>query len=253
MEDFTKPAVDCFVDAMYTGEVEKLEKGIFEEVNKMAHVFDVSWLGKRCLKYFKTDVLKFENISYDDIMFACEIASRAQHNLKQSKFVSCFVKNVTFGEIGKSTFIQRYMAGFAELPKRLIDMSIAIAGNDLNIIGNCLTCYLSLTLRCKGFDENSLYMLQKVDVQKFSRTFPSEFNELANFLAEISTDSECAEVKAVVERFVKVRSIGASSSAKEELEEDEIAEDLEDSDDEYLCKDVAFQTDEIKSGNYIIP
>ena len=147
MEDFTKPAVDCFVDAMYTGEVEKLEIGIFEEVNKMAHVFDVSWLGKRCLKYFKTDVLKFENASYDDILFACEIASRADHNLKQSKFVSCFVKNVTFGEIGKSTFIQRYMAGFAELPKRRIDMSLAIAGNDLNIIGNCLTCYLSLTLR----------------------------------------------------------------------------------------------------------
>ena len=249
MEDFTKPAVDCFVDAMYTGEVEKLEIGIFEEVNKMAHVFDVSWLGKRCLKYFKTDVLKFENISYDDILFACEIASRAEHNLKQSKFVSCFVKNVTFGEIGKAFFIQRYMAGFAELSKRRIDMSLAIAGNDFSIISGCISFYLSLALRCKGFDENSLYMLQKVDVQKFSRTFPSEFNELANFLAEISKDSESAEVKTIVERFAKVRSIGDSSSSKEELEENEITKDLEDSDDDYLCKDVAFQTDEIKSGN----
>ena len=40
MDDFANAAVDCFVEAMYTGDVEKLEKSIFEDVNKMAHVFD---------------------------------------------------------------------------------------------------------------------------------------------------------------------------------------------------------------------
>ena len=112
MDDFTKPAVDCFVEAIYSGEVDKLEKNIFEEVNKMAHVFDVSWLTKRCLKFYKAEVLNFENNSYEEMLFACEIASRAQYNLKDSRYVSCFVKNVTFSGNGKFIFLHRYMAGF---------------------------------------------------------------------------------------------------------------------------------------------
>ena len=175
---------------MYTGEVDTLEKDNFEDVNKMAHVFDVSWLTKRCLKFYKTDVLNFENNSYDEILFACEIASRAHYNLKQSKYVSCFVKNVTFDGIGKVAFLNRYMAGFVTLSQRRIDMSLAIAANDLYIIGNCIMSYLSLALECKKFDDNSLYILRKLDVKRFIRTFPSQFNELVNFLVDISKESD---------------------------------------------------------------
>ena len=247
MDDFAKPAVDCFVEAIYSGEVDKLDKDIFEDVNKMAHVFDVSWLTKRCLKFYKAEVLKFENNSYEEMLYACEIASRAHYNLKDSRYVSCFVKNVTFGEIGKFVFLQRYMAGFSKLPKSRIDMSLAIAANDLNIIGNCLITYISLALTCNELDENSLYMLRKLDVHKFSRTFPTELNDLINFLAAITDDSKCAEVKACVEDFIKGRNDGDPRSPKEELEVDESSEDVQDSDGED-CKDIANQTEEIESG-----
>ena len=247
MDDFTKQAVDCFVEAIYSGEVDKLEKDIFEEVNKMAHVFDVSWLAKRCLKFYKAEILKFENNSYEEMLFACEIASRAQYNLKDSRYVSCFVKNVTFSGNGKFFFLQRYMAGFAELPKRRIDMSLAIAANDLNVISIFLTTYVSLALKCEGLDENSLYMLQKLDIQKFSRTLPTELNDLTDFLAALSNDSKCTEMNAVVENFVKGRNTEEPSSSKEELEFDENTEDVQDSDGED-CKDVANQTEEIETG-----
>ena len=247
MDDFANPAVDCFVEAIYSGEVDKLEKDIFEDVNKMAHVFDVSWLTKRCLKFYKAEVLKFENNSYEEMLFACEIASRAHYNLKDSRYVSCFVRNVTFGGNGKFVFLHRYMAGFSELPKRRIDMSLAIAANNLNIIGNCLVTYISFNLKCKELDDNSLYLLQKLDVKNFGRTFPSELNELSDFLAAISKDSDSAEMKAVVEKFVKVRKTEESSSSKEELEFDENIEDVQDSDGED-CKDIANQTEEIESG-----
>ena len=171
MDDFAKPAVDCFVEAIYSGEVDKLDKDNFEDVNKMAHVFDVSWLTKRCLKFYKTEVLKFENNSYEEMLFACEIASRAHYNLKDSRYVSCFVKNVTFSGNGKFFFLQRYMAGFTELPRRRIDMSLAIAANDLNIISKCLVTYISFNLKCKGLDDNSLYLLQKTGCPKFRPYF----------------------------------------------------------------------------------
>ena len=238
---------------MYTGEVEKLGKSIFEDVNKMAHVFDVSWLTKKCLRFYNAEILKFESDSYDDILFACEIASRAHYNLKQSRYVGCFVKNAVFSGISKCIFLQMYMAGFSEIPKRRIDMSLAIAGNDLNLIGNYLMTYISCTLKCKSFDENSLYMLQKLNVHQFSRNFPSEFNELSTLLSIVSKESECAELKTLVEKFTNVskKNFEASSSSKEELkdEEVELEEDLEEDNHEYFA-DVGNQTDDIESGKY---
>ena len=233
---------------MYTGEIETLEKRIFEEVNKMAHVFEVNWLTKRCVKFFETYVLNFEEESYEEILFACEIASRAHYNLKQSKLMSCFVKNVAFTGISKSVFLHRYISNFAELPKSRIDMALVIAGCDLSIISNCLLTYISLSLGCKTLDENSLYMLQKLDVNKLHRTFPSQFKDLSEIVSEIAKQSDCTEVKAIVREFVKVTSTGASSSFKEEQDDDEIIEDAKDSDCCEDCKDVATQSEDIKSG-----
>ena len=143
------------------------------------------------------------------------------------------------------------MAGFSEIPKRRIDMSLAIATNNLDLIGNYLVTYLSLTLKCKSFDENSLYMLQRLDVQKFSRNFPSEFDELSTLLSIVSKESECAELKTLVKKFVSEKKIESASSSKEELKEEEVEleEDSEETDYEDF-KDVGNQTDEIKSGKY---
>ena len=167
MDDFPKPAVDCFVEAMYSGEVDKLEKGNFEDVNKMAHVFDVSWLTKRCIKFYNTDVLQFENTSYNEILFACEIASRAHYILKQSFYVRLFVRNIAAREISKPIFLQRYMADFAELSKRQIDMSLAVAGNDSNLVITSLITHVARTCKCKTIDENSLYMFFSILMSRY--------------------------------------------------------------------------------------
>ena len=205
MDDFAKEAVDCFVDSMYTGEVDKLEKTIFEDVNKMAHAFEVSWLRSRCLKFYKTEILNFEKNTYEEILFACEIASRAHYNLKQNKYVSSFVKTAASWKIGKNIFLQRYMADFAELSKREIDMSLAIARNDFNLITSRLIFHLSVTLKCKEFDENSLYLLKNLDVLKFSRRYSSYFDQLAHFIAEVSETSNTDGIKPILEKFSRVK------------------------------------------------
>ena len=227
---------------MYTGEVDTLEKDNFEDVNKMAHVFDVSWLTKRCLKFYKTDVLNFENNSYDEILFACEIASRAHYNLKQSNYVGCFVRNMTTRNIGKMIFLQRYMADFADLSKRQIDMSLAVAGSDYNIIITILTFHLTKVLRCKNVDENSLYLLRNFSVGKFRQGFPQYFGEVAQFLAEIAEVSESCEVKEIVKEFVVSR-----SSQDEILDTSETVDDCVESDCEEDT-DVAFQTEGAECG-----
>ena len=249
MDDFTKPAVDCFVEALYSGEVNKLEKDIFEDVNKMAHVFDVSWLTKRCIKFYKTDVLQFENTSYNEILFACEIASRAHYILKQSHYVRLFVRNIAAREISKPIFLQRYMADFAELSKRQIDMSLAVAGNDCNLIMITLVSHVTKTLKCKNLDENSLYLLQNFKVEKFRQDFPGHFNETAYFLAEVADVMATSEVKEIVKKFVEPNKSGVtpSSSTDNIVKISETDEDFHENDwEEYAA--VAVQTDDVNYG-----
>ncbi|XP_063694578.1 uncharacterized protein LOC134826214 [Bolinopsis microptera] len=248
MDDFTKEAVECFVESMYTGEVDLLKKLIFEDVNKMAHVFDVSWLAKRCLKFYKTVVLNFGSNSYEEILFACEVASRAHYNLKQSNYVSSFVKNMVSRDIGTTLFLQRYMADFAELSKRQIDMSVAVAGNVTKSVMIPFISHVINNLKCKKLDENSLYLLEQLDVQKLRQDFPMYFNDAANLLAEVAEISESSEVNELVKKFAETKSdITASSSKDDETEEYDTTEecDIEDSDCEEVAS-VAIQTEEVK-------
>ena len=246
MDDFTRPAVACFVEAMYTGEVDILEKDIFEDVNKMAHVFDVSWLTKRCLKFYKSDIMNFEDDSYEDILFACEIASRAHYHLNQTKLVNCFVKTIAARGVDKGIFVTRYLAGFACIPKRKIDMALMIARDNLETISNCLMSYLSLTLAYKSFDTNSLYMLQKLNTQDFRNNFPTQFTQLTSFLADFSigTDSVVAET---IENFVKVNVVDGSTESQKEMGISVKTMDLDDAYDEDF-KSTAINTDDLLLG-----
>ncbi|XP_063689768.1 uncharacterized protein LOC134822573 isoform X1 [Bolinopsis microptera] len=251
MDDFSVEAVHCFVDAMYSGEAENMDRDNFEDVNKMAYVFDVSWLSKTSLNFFKTNVLNFKNNSYEEILFACEIASRAYFNLKQSKFVGLFVRNLTSRNIGKSVFLRKYMSNFAELSKRQIDMSIQIAGRELNILFDCLVSYLTFGLKYTGFDENSLYLFKQVDMRLFQQRYPDQFVEVVDLMTELSGGSESGKVKELVEKVVKLRSEGVAGGSDEVLEDSQCSGDSKDSDDEDVqesCKDVAIQTDEFKTG-----
>ncbi|XP_063691280.1 uncharacterized protein LOC134823676 [Bolinopsis microptera] len=251
VDDFSVEAVHCFVDAMYSGEAENMDKVNFEDVNKMAHVFDVSWLSKTSLNFFKTNVLNFKNNSYEEILFACEIASRAYFNLKQSKFVGLFVRNMTSRNVGKRAFLRKYMSDFAELSKRQMDMSIQIAGKDFNILFDCLVSHLTFVLKYTGFDENSLYLLEQVDMRLFQQRYPDQFVEVVDLMIELSGGSESGKVKELVEKVVKLRSEGVAGGSDVVLVDSQYAGDSEDSDDEDVqegCRHVAIQTDEFKTG-----
>ena len=199
-------------------------------------------------------VLDFENNSYEEILFACEIASRAYFNLKQSKFVGLFVRNMTSRNIGKRVFLRKYMSDFAELSKRQIKMSIQIAGKELNILFNCLISYLTFGLKYTGFDENSLYLLEQVDMGLFQQRYPDQFVEVVDLITELSGGSEGGQVKELVERVVKLRSEGVAGGSDEvQLEDSQCSGDSEDSDDEDVqegCKHVAIQTDEVETGKW---
>ena len=95
-EDFTREAVDCFIEASYTGEVEALNKGNFRDVNKMSHVFQVSWLVARCKEFFVSyvDTLHSES-DYSDLLFAVDEAVYLQSAMKKNDFWNLVIKKMS--------------------------------------------------------------------------------------------------------------------------------------------------------------
>ena len=241
MEDFTKGAVDCFVESMYTGDVESLQKQIFEDVNKMAHVFEVSWLSKRCFKFYKSYVLNFENNSYQEVLFACEIASRAHYNLKQTRFVSCFVKNLMSRDISQALFLKRYMANFTELSRRQLEMSLAVAGKGSYDIMMIIMSHVTAVLKSEKLDTNSLLLLKKFGISNFRQNHPVHFKDIAALLLEISDVSESTEVKDVVKKFVEHESVSNANCSEGGVDRSEEFNDDESDDEDF--SEIATQTD----------
>ena len=144
--EFGVEAVHCFVDSLYTGEVELLNRNIFTEVYKMSRVFKVTWLLSKCTGYYENLVFNRETLchtmdtaGYNESVTKClfDIARTVQTQdfLKERIFVDILVKSMD--ERGdKGEFIKRFVADskLDEISKSLVQLVLDIvAANTLNI------------------------------------------------------------------------------------------------------------------------
>ena len=114
MQDFEETAVDCFVDCLYTGEVELLEKPVFREVNKMAAVFEVLWLTARCGEYFRGLVDAVEPEKYEDLLFLFNEAKYVFTSLKERALLDAAIEKI--GSVKcKVLFIKNYERGLVSV------------------------------------------------------------------------------------------------------------------------------------------
>ena len=88
VQDFGAPAVGCFVESMYSGELEKCDKSNFRDLNKMGFVFNVSWFTERCLEYFTEHVDMLTGRCYEDVLFVVEEARFVEESQKKDNFTS---------------------------------------------------------------------------------------------------------------------------------------------------------------------
>ena len=86
VQDFSKEAVLCFLGASYSGTLGNISKTIFRDVNKVANVFNVTWLADRCFDYFKTltDAVTEDNIA--DQVYVFEEAMLVLEKLKKRDY-----------------------------------------------------------------------------------------------------------------------------------------------------------------------
>ena len=163
-DDFQRDAVDCFIEAAYTGELENLTKANFRDVNKMSQVFDVSWLSERCAVYFEALVAELsEESKYEEILFVVEEARVVLKSLKQGAFLELVIKTMSpLLTVQRITFIKQYMVGFTEFPKDRLDVAIKTVQRDVFVLVEIVTEYLGANKQSIG--ENTWHLIENIDL-----------------------------------------------------------------------------------------
>ena len=143
MQDFAAPAVNCFVESMYSGELENCDKTNFRDLNKMGHVFDVTWFAERCSKYFTQLIDEVSGICYEDILFVAEEAWFVKESIKKHELMDLVIKKLNDMKNKKSIFLKQYAVDLTKISIDQLKMVVEIAGPDFGILVSILATHLS--------------------------------------------------------------------------------------------------------------
>ncbi len=72
MLEFSEQAVQLFVDAAYSGDAGGITRELFRDINKISHVFEVTWLTEKCTEYFTGLADSLNTAVYIDLLYLFE-------------------------------------------------------------------------------------------------------------------------------------------------------------------------------------
>ena len=210
VQDFSKDAVQCFLEASYSGDVKKISRSNFREVNKMGHVFDVAWINDRCYKYFEslTETVKVNN--YTEQMFVFEEAMFMFTTLKKRNFVELVVKKFTSLTTCTEQFVTKYLSDISSCSTTTLDVIIEMTGKEEYILIQVLVNHLENN-NCV-IDANTRYILEKLTFKSRQPAHKPLYLELMKKLEIIDNPSK-EDFKLIV--GLLTRSCGASSKSQE--------------------------------------
>ena len=224
VQDFGAPAVGCFVESMYSGELEKCDKSNFRDLHKMGYVFNVSWFTERCLEYFTEHVDMLTGRCYEDVLFVVEEARFVEETQKKDNFTSLVEDKLNTMRNRKSMFLKRYSNDLSNISISQLKIVVKLAGSDVGILVNILVRHLKNT-GATSFVETSRFLFESIDfecclanrrfhgitielcgifMEKFSQDFKSAITLLiSKRLAEVNSDDDKIQYPVLVDVPVK--------------------------------------------------
>ena len=217
-EDFSREAVDCFIEASYTGEIEAVTVGNFRDVNKMSRVFDVSWLVARCEEYFVSYLDKLDSESnYPDILFAVEEAVYLLSTVKKRDFLELVVKKMTtIAAATRDSFIKEYLINLSTLSTCKLDACLAIMSSSVQVLVESLVIHLEKPEN-NNFDHNSRYLLKNLDMSLCFDENPEIHTRLFAVLRDLNSIAK-EDFQLLLDMHQKVTSRKAKGPVSNSLE-----------------------------------
>ena len=149
MLEFSEAAVQLFVDAAYSGTPEGMSRQVFRDINKIASVFEVTWLVGKCAEYF-TEVAESVKIpSYTELLYLFEEAAFVFENLKNKDFLKISINKIEMLN-WKQEFIEKYLENAERLSTQKLDMVIELAGCEVECVVQTVSNQLLEVLKVQG-------------------------------------------------------------------------------------------------------
>ena len=139
---------------------------MFREVNKLAKVFDVSWLGAKCVGYFKGLAEEMKEESYEEMLFLFEEGAYSFTALKEREFLNLAIEKIGSVKSNKTMFIETYMEDYSSCSLVKLDLVLELAGCDVHLVVQSLTNQLAKHISVEGavLTETSKHLLDTSDL-----------------------------------------------------------------------------------------
>ena len=187
MLEFDKAAVQLFVDAAYSGTAEGITRELFRDINKMANVFEVSWLIKECTGYFTKFADSMKTPSYTELLYLFEEAAFVSESLKTKDFLTEVLEKIRMLKF-KQQFIEQYLDNAARLSTQRLDIVIELAGTEVNFVVQKLTSQLSELVLEHGLPNHCQYLLDNSDLSLCRENNRVIFDQLFDVLETLPDD-----------------------------------------------------------------
>ena len=190
VHEFSRDAVQFFLKASYTGSLETLSPELFRDVNKIAHVFEVTWLVARCFEYFKW-MVELEIVHETDFtsqLYVFDEAMFILDQLKNKNYLDLVVKKFTSQPSLIESFVTSYLKDISQCSGKIMDVILELTNNQEHILVKALLN--NLKIDNSALHANSRRILERLDFTNYSSAYHSQFNELLEMLEDIENPSK---------------------------------------------------------------
>ena len=205
-DDFSREAVDCFVECTYTGEIEAVNLGNFRDVNKMSRVFQVSWLVAKCEEYFVSYLDKLDSeSSYSDMLFVVEEAVYLMSAIKSRDFLDLVVTQMNKISVAcRNDFVQNYISDLSKSSTVKIDACLYILQSDVHVMIEILISHIDNQGNRK-IDENTRHVLKNIDLMTCGRDHPDILKKLFDLLENIQCEQKDFQLLLGITRQITIQ------------------------------------------------
>ena len=187
VEDFSKYAVECFLEASYSGVLEKLSKSNFRDLNKMACVFEVDWLIEKCFEYFQELTESVREDNFEDQLFLFEEAMFVMDKRKKRRLLDIVIKQ--FASLATCTqyFATQYLKDLSSCPKNNLEVIMEMAADQEHIFVEALLNNLENN-KCT-VDQNSRCIIERLSFKSTLYSSEAGYQRLFEKLEEVENPS----------------------------------------------------------------
>ena len=184
MMEFSEAAVQLFVDTAYSGTAEGITQVLFRDINKIASVFEMSWLIGKCAEYFTEVADTIKTPCYTELLYLFEEAGFVLEHLKTKDYLNVAIKKIEMLK-WKQQFIEKYLENAERLSTQKLDMVIELAGTEVNCVVQTLTNQLTELLKVQGSSKipvSCAYLLDNLNLHLCKKSFTVMFDQLFDLL-----------------------------------------------------------------------